>query len=767
MLRKLNKIGTLGLIIALLAPNFLHAKSYAVSQYYVKCAATVSPTDVTPASSTNFDINITNTGTEDLQWVDLTVPAGFAYIGNSIPGWNTQDHSDNSGTTATGGDLPPGQSADFYMMAATDTVDAPSSSWQISGSTNPSGSGYSLCDGNPQTSISGTPPNYSDYGVSNVAVSNISTTSATITWQTNSPMDALVYYGPDSNYGNNTPYSSTQNTNQSVTLTGLDPDTAYHYQVVDADNQGNFAYSADNTLLTASIPPPAGNIGGTNQTTTTTTTNPASSTTPTTHSVIVNKGSGDKTPPQLTINTAINGSYKTAPTISGTASDNVAVAKIEYSTDDGQNWLPADTITNAGQPNLTYSFTPLLPQDGNYLLKVRATDSSGNTTTTSPLTLVIDHLPPIVGGNIFSVGPQVVSPSSDGTINTQVGVDLKVTLSSIGGPTNISINASTNAETKSGVKTYNQNFNLTPIENNELWSGVVSFTRTGLYTLTVNAVDGAGNKTSRVINNVYVSGASQTISKVTNKPIQSSVTVYYFEPESQSWVIWDGNAFGQSNPLKTDKNGKFSIFLPTGKYYLQASAKGYKTLVSDIFTNTQPSSISTTLKLDPSSSLHIGNHHFSLPTLSTQPIDITNKNQINSYQSSLIGKRAPDFSLSDTNQKTIQTVNLLGKPTLLSFDSVWSPLTADQINILSKLQSNPNLNIIPIALQENSQLVKAYTGIANVNLNWLTDPNSTLSNSYNVQSLPMNYFIDRNGIVRQMYIGVLSEQQIEEKLSNL
>jgi hypothetical protein len=95
------------------------------------------------------------------------------------------------------------------------------------------------------------------------------------------------------------------------------------------------------------------------------------------------------------------------------------------------------------------------------------------------------------------------------------------------------------------------------------------------------------------------------------------------------------------------------------------------------------------------------------------------------------------------------------------------PITIEELSALSNLQANPHLNIIPVALQENSGVVKAYTSIADVNLKWLLDPNSTLSTSYNIQSLPMNYFIDRNGIIRQVVVGVMSEQQMLNNLSEL
>ncbi|MGD0284309.1 MAG: redoxin domain-containing protein, partial [Candidatus Saccharimonadales bacterium] len=459
--------------------------------------------------------------------------------------------------------------------------------------------------------------------------------------------------------------------------------------------------------------------------------------------------------------------YMAVPTLTGTASDNVAVAKVDYSTDGGQNWLPVDILTTAGQPKVTFAFTPLLPLDGNYVIVIRATDSSGNTTTTAPQTLFIDSLPPLVGGNIVSVGPQVLQPSANGTIQAQAGVNEKITLSTIGAPTNVSLNASMTTNSKAGTKTYNQTFILTPSSNSGLWSGMMGFVKPGIYSLTVNSLDGAGNQSSRTLTSVFVSEPGQTLNSVTGKPIVSSVTAYYYEPSAQTWEIWDAAAFGQQNPQTTNKTGDFSMFLPAGKYYLQATAPGYHKLISSIFTIKQPTPLSTDLKLNPRHGLHIGPLFLSLPTFSIQHILTPNSTPKSIVQNSLVGQPAPDFNLTDTTGNTINPTALLGRPTLLSFNSTWAPTTIEELSALSNLQANPNLNIIPVALQENSGVIQAYTSIADVNLKWLLDPNSTLSTSYNIQSLPMNYFIDRNGIVRQVVVGVMSEQQMLNDLLGL
>ena len=85
--------------------------------------------------------------------------------------------------------------------------------------------------------------------ISNVASSNLTTTSATITWTTDVPSTSLVNYGTTISYGFSV-LNSTLSTNHSVTLTGLSPGTRYDFQAVSADPAGVSTFGVDLTGFT-------------------------------------------------------------------------------------------------------------------------------------------------------------------------------------------------------------------------------------------------------------------------------------------------------------------------------------------------------------------------------------------------------------------------------------------------------------------------------------------------------------------------------------
>ena len=93
---------------------------------------------------------------------------------------------------------------------------------------------------------------------------NITTSAATITWTINESADGTVEYGLTSSYGSAIATStftvpSGYYAVTSVTVSGLQPNTAYHYRVKSKDTAGNTATSGDYTFTTLapSSPPPS------------------------------------------------------------------------------------------------------------------------------------------------------------------------------------------------------------------------------------------------------------------------------------------------------------------------------------------------------------------------------------------------------------------------------------------------------------------------------------------------------------------------------
>lgn len=92
--------------------------------------------------------------------------------------------------------------------------------------------------------------------ISDIQVTGIDDTSATITWTTDRPADSVVEYGTTTSYGSTTT-SAAGVTSHTVTLTDLDPGTTYHFRVSSTDADGLTSTSGDRTFTTTTttVPP--------------------------------------------------------------------------------------------------------------------------------------------------------------------------------------------------------------------------------------------------------------------------------------------------------------------------------------------------------------------------------------------------------------------------------------------------------------------------------------------------------------------------------
>ena len=81
--------------------------------------------------------------------------------------------------------------------------------------------------------------------ISDVEVINVTDTEVTIRWITDEPATSRVQYGYTAAYGFFTPLNSTLVTTHTVVISGLDPDTRYHFRVISQDATGNQAASGD------------------------------------------------------------------------------------------------------------------------------------------------------------------------------------------------------------------------------------------------------------------------------------------------------------------------------------------------------------------------------------------------------------------------------------------------------------------------------------------------------------------------------------------
>ena len=739
----------LGLCVAMVAPPPVQAA-------FKGCIANISPDTASVGTSTAFTVSITNGIGSDIQWVRTTVPSdNYAYQDNVVTGgWSVSDVGD--GVMLAGGDaIGIGQTWSFQVIANTGIQNASPEPWSVQVAPDPDGNDVRTCTGSLSTSITGQLPQDQLNGVSNVAVSDIATDGVTVTWDTDNPSTGLVYYGLTAAYGQNTVLDGQLALQHSVRLTGLSMGTTYHYQVVGTDNNGGYAYSIDNTFVTASDPivsPPSGRSGSGSLSSGM----PGIEAAPPVSAATLQ---ADKEAPTIALSTVLSGTYAKPPVITGTATDNVAVRTVEYSTDNGKNWLPVDSLTRTDK-QVAFSFTPLVAADGNYRLLVRAVDVAGQTDVSAVQTLIIDQLPPLVGGSMLMIGPEVVRPGVNGVIDTVMGQELRLITSAVGGATAVTVEGISVNQQKVA-----QSFSLTESSDRTIWSGAMDFIHPGTYRLTVKSIDGAGNRDEKLIGVVRVASAATVTDAVSGEPLSATVTVQYRDPQTENWVLWDASQYDQNNPTAVAKDGAYSLYLPSGTFYLKICAPGYTETNTESFTLNQPTVISTNVGMRQRPGIHIGTIGFTIPWVEISLVkptfgQPTTGQNAGLTQDPIIGTQLPtNLGLELLDGSELKQTQLFGKPTIMSVISTWAPPAQDQLALLNELDDRL-LNVYAVDSGESASKMDAYLRIAGFRLPVIADSQNRVSAVLGASGLPTTYFMDRHGTVRHVITGVLSKDEL-------
>ncbi|MCG3110724.1 MAG: fibronectin type III domain-containing protein [Candidatus Manganitrophus sp. SB1] len=111
-----------------------------------------------------------------------------------------------------------------------------------------------LATSGDRTFTTAAPPDTTAPTLSNIAASNIASTSTVITWSTNETATSQVEYGTTTSYGASSALGATPVTSHSRTLSSLSPATTYNYRVISQDGAGNISVSGNRTFTTSATP---------------------------------------------------------------------------------------------------------------------------------------------------------------------------------------------------------------------------------------------------------------------------------------------------------------------------------------------------------------------------------------------------------------------------------------------------------------------------------------------------------------------------------
>ncbi len=135
-----------------------------------------------------------------------------------------------------------------------------------------------------------------------------------------------------------------------------------------------------------------------------------------------------------------------------------------------------------------------------------------------------------------------------------------------------------------------------------------------------------------------------------------------------------------------------------------------------------------------------------------------------------VGEPAPEFTIDVMDGSSVRLSELRGQVVWLNFWATWCPPCRKELPEIEQVASahaDSGLTVLLVNVGEGAGDVRAYAEKLHLSLDIALDSNSELARRYRVTGLPMNFFIDKEGIMRAIRYGPLDREEMEEKVRPL
>jgi peroxiredoxin len=135
-------------------------------------------------------------------------------------------------------------------------------------------------------------------------------------------------------------------------------------------------------------------------------------------------------------------------------------------------------------------------------------------------------------------------------------------------------------------------------------------------------------------------------------------------------------------------------------------------------------------------------------------------------------RKAPDFTLKDTNGRSVSLSSHKGKVVLINFWATWCPPCKAEMPSMNKLYNEikaRGFEVIAVSTDNSLSTVKDFLAKNRLDFPVLFDENKTVARQYHVFSMPATFLIDRNGMIVDKFFGEeeWTDPDIRKKIEKL
>ena len=134
------------------------------------------------------------------------------------------------------------------------------------------------------------------------------------------------------------------------------------------------------------------------------------------------------------------------------------------------------------------------------------------------------------------------------------------------------------------------------------------------------------------------------------------------------------------------------------------------------------------------------------------------------------GFLAPDFTLMALNGSTYSLNNLRGNAVFINFwmtECRYCQYEMPNIQKMHDTYANEGLIVLGVNVGDSLSDAEGYARRLKINFTILLDSDETTSRAYLVNGYPTSYFIDREGVIKSIYIGEMTREEMEKQVKSV
>ena len=134
-----------------------------------------------------------------------------------------------------------------------------------------------------------------------------------------------------------------------------------------------------------------------------------------------------------------------------------------------------------------------------------------------------------------------------------------------------------------------------------------------------------------------------------------------------------------------------------------------------------------------------------------------------------VGMPSIPFELRTLDGKAISLESFRGKPLVMNFFASWCDPCREEMPLINELAAqsgNKGYSVLAIAVEDSRAAVTEYAKESKLTLPIALDLNSKVKRAYRIFGPPATFFIDDQGIIRDIIIGPLTSERASTALMN-